>query len=212
MPNLELDWFEVKDPHPASLVNIQRVVDHMVTVGATNKFAPISLYAIAKAIGRQQKQITQLIRDRPGFIRVESNGKSRGYYYDSKNFGMKYPAVYGVLRTRNDLLAVEDVEQAVRTEVKETVQEFNDRMPELAKKFRQEISNVPDLPEFAIPGGGKRARMIVEFSVAEDPQQLIMLAFDRLADPRFPENREKNGIKLLSGLLSSRLPKENDNG
>jgi hypothetical protein len=214
MPNLELDWFEVKDPHPASLVNIQRVVDHMVTVGATNKFAPISLYAIAKAIGRQQKQITQLIRDRPGFIRVESNGKSRGYYYDSKNFGMKYPAVYGVLRTRNDLLAVEDVEQAVRTEVKETVQEFNDRMPELAKKFRQEVNKTtePDIrvPLTVMPDGTMRTLTIETPAVSREVgREYTKAAIQELTKGGYtPDQEYFIAQALLASLLSLMHPVE----
>jgi hypothetical protein len=202
-----IDWFEVKDPHPAALPNLQNIVDYMVAEKAVHNTHPLSIYAIAKRMGKQHKQIAQLLRGRPGFVEVHRDGKFQGYYYDYVTFTDKYPSNYRDLK-RTRVLLSEDIKETLH----DNVQEFNDRMPELAKKFRQEISNVPDLPEFAIPGGGKRARMIVEFSVAEDPQQQILIAFDRLADPRFPENREKNGIKLLSGLLSSRLPKENDNG
>lgn len=202
-----IDWFGVKDPHPAALPNLQNIVDYMVAEKAVHNTHPLSIYAIAKRMGKQHKQIAQLLRGRPGFVEVHRDGKFQGYYYDYVTFTDKYPSNYRDLK-RTRVLLSEDIKETLH----DNVQEFNDRMPELAKKFRQEVNNTPDLPEFAIPGGGKRARMIVEFSVAEDPQQQILIAFDRLADPRFPENREKNGIKLLSGLLSSRLPKENDNG
>lgn len=196
---MHIEWFDIKDPHPAALVNIQRAIDHMVSVGATNKFAPISIYAITKALSKQQKQVTQLIRDRPGFVQVLHNGKSRGYYYDAKNFGMKYPAIYGVLRTRTDLLAVEDVETSYKQDRGETVQEFNERMPEMAKQFRQETLK----PDFELPlfDGQEAKTRTINFSYlpVEIAKDMVQVAAKQIAAEGLST---ATATDIVTGLLS----------
>lgn len=179
MPHEYLDWFNVKDPHPAALPNLQKIVDFMIAEKAIHNAHTVSIYAIAKHLDKQHKQAAQLLRGRPGFVEVHRDGKFQGYYYDYLNFGDYYPSSYRDLKRIRVLLS-EDIKETMR----ENVQEFNERMPEMAKQLARavEVAKQPD-PDFVfteVPGR-KQVRLLLEFPLTTedanmDESRIMLLA------------------------------------
>lgn len=142
-----MSWYDIKDPHPAAMPNIQQAVDYMLAQGATHHLNTVSIYALAKHLNKQHKQVTMLIRNRPGFVLVENNGKSRGYYYDHRHFGSTYPSQYRELRGKR-IISVEVIEETIATENIKAVATIKQTMETAAKDA---VRNKPDfeMPLFA---------------------------------------------------------------
>lgn len=204
-----IDWFEVKDPHPAALPNLQNIVDYMVAEKAVHNTHPLSIYAIAKRMGKQHKQIAQLLRGRPGFVEVHRDGKFQGYYYDYVTFTDKYPSNYRDLK-RTRVLLSEDIKETLH----DNVQEFNDRMPELAKKFRQEVNKTtePDIrvPLTVMPDGTMRTLTIETPAVSREVgREYTKAAIQELTKGGYtPEQEYFIAQALLASLLSLMHPVE----
>lgn len=195
MPHRNVDWLYIRDPHPSSLPNLQTLADFMMNEGATHSAHTVSIYALAKYLDRQHKQVANLIRDRPGFVLVEQNGIARGYYYDLDNFGMKYPAKYSEFKRRK-IPAVVDVQELIGEHsdraiaaIKEGAQELAAQQRELAKQEPEivvrEVTVEPDYPVIKMHGGNnpdKVVKVIVEFVPEENPEAKLQQALHEIRE------------------------------
>lgn len=190
MPHEYIDWYNIKDPHPMALPNLQKIVDYMISEKAITNVQTVSIYGVAKYLGKQHKQATQLLRGRPGFVEVHRDGKFRGYYYDYANFGSHYPANYRDLK-RTKVLLSEDLKdsnlEAVAT-IKQTM--------ENAAKGARNMPTFVMLPDLE----GKRETLAVDF-VCKPP-------VDAVADLKyFIEMLKEHGPKeeLIMSLMNAGL-------
>ena len=101
VPTKYISWFETTDPHPAALKNLNAIVAAMLENSATNAETSITVYQIAKSIGRDIKQMRNLLRNRPGFVLVHDPGSPyTKYYWDRATFNSRYPEKFTDYRGR----------------------------------------------------------------------------------------------------------------
>lgn len=203
----KVNWYDVKDPHPAALPNLQALVDYMFEHRHTNALTPVTAYRLSKDLNKHPKQLYGLIENRPGFVKVYKDGKPQGYYYDFELFGSIYPARYTEHRGKSALLIKDMTDYTVEAN-KQIDKKFAQAVEEVKAAKREYI---PDLPEIIVPGNGKRVKAIVEFPVVEDLKGATFIAFDQLMDRnRSDRLREESGVMLVRILLTSQLPKDNN--
>lgn len=195
-----VDWFNVKDPHPMALTNLQRVVDYMIAEGAIHRLHTLSLYNIAKAMDKHQKQITQLIRDRPGFVLVEQNGKSGGYYYDFNNFGGTYPSNYRDLR-RTRVLAIEDLTESVHKDTVEAVKVTKQVMEENIARLAKPAVDYPTVELATYHEEGPSKTIAITYVEVAEPEKRFFKLIDDLATAP----PEVDRTKLLNLMLNSAM-------
>lgn len=189
-----VDWYEVKDPHPAALTNLNRLVSYMVAKGHIHNAGPVTPYRLAKDLGKHPKQIASLIKDRPGFIQLIRDGNSLGYYWDKATFGDFYPQTYSGHRGRK-LLAVESANANEIANVKA----LNDNLPAMARQLRAEV-NKPDL-ELPAFGEAERVTSMVKFSLlpVEIAKDMLQTAVRNMADGKLNDD---DATDILTSLLS----------
>lgn len=93
-------WQTVKDPHPAAMKNLRAIADFMVRNNHVSPETAITPYALAAALKKDYGNLSTLIRNRPGFVRVENVGAPTRVYYLASVFGTTYPEQYGALRNQ----------------------------------------------------------------------------------------------------------------
>lgn len=189
-----VDWYSVKDPHPAALPNLNALVSYMVAKGHTHNQNTVTPYRLAKDLDKHPKQINSLIMNRPGFVWVVRDGKSLGYYWNQADFGGFYPQTLTGHRGRR-MLSVEDLKM---TEI-ESVAEFNERMPEMAKQFRQETLK----PDFELPlfDGQEAKTRTINFSYlpVEIAKDMVQVAAKQIAAEGLST---ATATDIVTGLLS----------
>lgn len=201
--HIYIDWYSAKDPHPAAIPNLNTLVGYMVANGHTHNQNVVTPYRLAKDLDKHPKQIGSLITNRPGFVRVIRNGKSLGYYWKQDTFGGFYPQTLVGHRGRK-LLSVEDLKT---TEV-ETVQQFNERMPEMAKQFREETLK----PDFELPlFDGQEARVrTIKFSYlpVEIAKDMVQVAAKHIAAGDLTNAAATDIVTALLSLLENTKEKD----
>lgn len=190
MPTEYVDWHTQPDPRPDALANIRKAAEYMISRGATFSDAAVSVYAVAKALNRNNTQISNLLRQRPGFVRVENaRGELGGYYYDIQNFGMTYPDTYKDIRgkriKRIDSLSQSNVAAA---------REMSERIAEGVK---------PSTPDLTLPAFSetKRKTSLVEFSLlpVEIARDILQVAVKNMSEGSLNDD---DATDILTSLLS----------
>lgn len=198
-----IDWWEIRDPHPAALPNLRQVVDYMINMGATNNMNTLSVYALAKMLNRQHKQVAMLIKDRPGFVQVIRDGKSLGYYWDRATFGSTYPERFNTFRGK----PVKAVEDLASSHI-EVIRNFNRDIPEMAKKLRAEA----DKPDLDLPKFDKQEtkNYLVSFSLlpVEIARDMLQTAIKSMASGAPNDSDATDVMTALLSLSAHRKAKD----
>lgn len=197
-----VDWYNVKDPHPAAIPNLNSLVSYMIAKGHIENQSPVTPYRLAKDLDKHPKQIASLIKGRPGFVKVERDGNSLGYYWDKATFGGYYPQTFAGHRGRK-LLSVESVRAVEASQVKE----FNDRLPEMAKQLRAEVAK----PDLALPLFAQQETVIraIEFSMlpVEIAKDMLQRAVKNMAEGGLNDDDATDIMTALLSLLAKNKEK-----
>lgn len=176
-----------------ALPNLQRIVDFMLAEKATHHLSTVSIYGVAKHLGKQHKQATQLLRDRPGFVEVHRDGKFQGYYYDYEHFGSHYPANYRDLK-RTKILLSEDLKDA-NAEAAKTIQaKFDKAVKDAGRPSEPDITLLSNIES-------RRQDLTVNFPYVDRMQALSEL---KRASAKFSEGTatDEDGEVIIACLLS----------
>lgn len=192
MPTEYVDWHTQPDPRSDALANIRNAAEYMINRGATFPDAAVSVYAIAKALNRNNTQISNLLRQRPGFVRVENaRGELGGYYYDIQNFGASYPDTYKDVRGKR----IKRIDSLSQSNV------------EAARVVSAQLANgaKPGKPDHVLPALGdvKRLTESIEFSLlpVEIARDMLQTAVKSMASGSLNNDDATDVMTSLLSLL-----------
>jgi hypothetical protein len=96
-------WPSIRDPHPSAMKNLRAIAEFLVKGNHTSPETAVTTYYIAETLKKDYGNLSALIRNRPGFVRVENAGGPIKVYYLASIFGSTYPEQYGALRNLPDV-------------------------------------------------------------------------------------------------------------